>query len=56
MSTDLDVVRLKIDSFNPKSANTHTSLSVAPNAREENLVVPDVGLVMLAESLVSVGE
>jgi hypothetical protein len=41
---------LNIDNFRPKSENTYTSLSVAPNEIEDTLVVPDVGLVMVAKA------
>jgi hypothetical protein len=44
------VERLIIDNFSPKSENTSISSSFDPNATNVTLVVPEVGLVMLAEN------
>lgn len=50
MSTDLDVAKLKMESFSPKSKKTSMSSSLFPNAIDVILVSPDVGFVMLAEN------
>jgi len=56
MSIDLDVERLKTESFSPNSENTHTSSSVAPNDTNTAFVVPEVGFVIVAENWLVVGE
>lgn len=56
MSTDFDVERLKMDSFNPNSENAQISLSLAPNDTNTGFVVPEVGFVIVAENWESVAE
>jgi len=55
MSTDFEVLRLKIDNFRPKSENTNTSLSFAPNEMKVAFVT-DTGCAMVAANLESAVE
>jgi hypothetical protein len=56
ISAALDVARLKIVSFKPNSVKTHTSSSEPPKQIKVVFVVPEVGLVIVAEKRWSTGE
>lgn len=56
ISTDFEVARLKTVNFKPKSEKIQTSSSFPPNEIKVVFVVPEVGLVILAEKRSSLGE
>lgn len=49
ISTDFEVPRLNMDNFKPNSEKMQTSSSVPPNEMKVGFVVPEVGLVIVAE-------